>query len=120
LQGLDGDDGTEKTTDGDGNVIFEAPIGTRSVDLVLTKRKLTFKVGVGDLDPVDEPSGARQRLEHLGLYGATYAGGDDPYPSRDEGQLAAAITAFQKREGLPATGKLDDATKAALVAAHGS
>jgi hypothetical protein len=115
-----GDEDVAGSTDGEGNVIFEAAVSVRAVKLTLTKRKQTFQVLVGDLDPVDEPSGARMRLSHLGLYGGSYADGPEPYASRDEAQLAAAITAFQKKQGLPATGKLDDATKAALVAAHGS
>jgi hypothetical protein len=115
-----GDEDVTGSTDGEGNVIFEAAVSVRAVKLTLTKRRQTFQVLVGDLDPVDEPSGARMRLEHLGLYGGSYADGPEPYASRDEAQFAAAITAFQKKQGLPATGKLDDATKVALVAAHGS
>lgn len=114
-----GDD-APRTTDGSGNVIFTVPVTVREVELTLTKRKQTFRVMVGQLDPVGEPSGARMRLEHLGLYSPSFAPGDEPYASRDEAQLAAALAAFQIKKGLPSTGKLDAATQAALVAAHGS
>jgi hypothetical protein len=114
-------DESEKTTGADGKVKIEASIEVRQVEVVLTKRKRSLVVRVGDLDPVDEPSGARMRLQHLGLYAATFAtDGGATYASRDDAQLAAAIRAFQLQKGLPTSGALDDATKAALVDAHGS
>jgi hypothetical protein len=110
----------EKTTGADGSVTFEAPIHLRQADLVLTKKKKTYAVRIGDLDPAGEPSGARMRLEHLGYYAAVAARGDAAQASRDAAQLASALRAFQSDQGLPATGAIDDATRAALVAAHGS
>lgn len=118
VKGL-GDD-AEKTTGDDGKVSLEAPIHLRQIELYLSKRKQTLLVKVGDLDPANEPSGARKRLEHLGYYGPTFSGGDAPYPTTDEAQLAAAIAAFQVAKKIVKTGELDDATVAALVAAHGS
>lgn len=113
-------DETEKTTAGDGKVSFSAPIHVRQVEVTLTKRKQTLQVAVGDLDPAAEPSGARMRLEHLGFYAPTFAGGDAPYASREDAALAAALAAFQIAKGLVKTGKLDEGTIAALVDAHGS
>jgi hypothetical protein len=120
VRGLGGDD-LNGTTDGDGNVKFDAPVTVRQVELELPNKKQKYRVSVGDLDPVNEKAGAKSRLEHLGFYGATFAtGSDGTYASRDDGLLAAALKAFQVKSQLPLTGLLDDATQAALVAAHGS
>ncbi len=63
------------------------------------------------MDPIDEPSGARKRLQHLG-YGA---GSDD---EEIEVSDRLAILAFQQANGLKTTGTVDDATKEALTRAH--
>ena len=118
LKGL-GDD-EPKTADGDGNVIFEAPVNVRQVELSLPSRTQIYRVLVGDLDPVREPSGGRMRLEHLGLCGAAFAEGEEAYARLDEAQLAAALKAFQRRQGPSATGELDAAIEEALLIAHGS
>jgi hypothetical protein len=118
IKGLGDED--EKTTESDGKVSFEAAIHVHQVEVVLTKRKQTLLVKVGDLDPADEPSGARMRLQHLGFYAPTFGGGDQPYPTSEEGLLAAALKAFQAAQGLLASGKLDAATAAALKSVHGS
>jgi hypothetical protein len=113
-------DESEKKTEADGKVSFEAAIHVRQVEVILTKRNQTLLVKVGDLDPADEPSGARMRLQHLGYYGPTFAGGDQPYPSSEEALLGAALKAFQTAQGLLADGKLDAVTAAALKSIHGS
>lgn len=56
------------------------------------------------VDPVDTDSGARQRLDNLG------------YPAG--GDLVYALAWFQRDRGLPTTGVLDAATRAALTDAH--
>ena len=73
------------------------------------------------MDPIDEPSGVRKRLRHLGYH-------CDPLrpegPDSPEEALAAldrsAIQAFQQDHQIAPTGEIDDATRAALVEAHGS
>lgn len=106
-------------SDGEGQVEIEAPLHVREVRLIFYKRALAVPVRIGDLDPVEEPSGVRQRLEHLGYYGlllgpATRAA-RTPEPAAD----AEALRDFQRAHSLPETGVADEATRAALVAAHG-
>jgi hypothetical protein len=117
LEGLGDDD--EHQTDGEGRVTFEAPVHVREVVVHLLKKDLRIRVGVGDLDPADTPSGARMRLTSLGFYGARVEGAD-PHVSHDDAALEAAVNAFQSAEGLPVTGKLDHATREAIIAAYGS
>ncbi|MBW2525496.1 MAG: peptidoglycan-binding protein [Deltaproteobacteria bacterium] len=117
VEGL-GDD-EERTTDGQGTVSFEAPVHVREVTVRFKERELAFRIGVGELDPIDTASGVRMRLTQLGYYGATLAG-EDAYVERDDAQLAAAIGAFQTAQSLPVTGELDDATRDALLEVHGS
>lgn len=67
----------------------------------------------GNLDPITEISGVKQRLKNLG-----YA--LDPTNDVITGQTAAAVRAFQHDNGLEATGELDDATKRKIQAIYGS
>ena len=117
LEGL-GDE-QEYTSDGEGRITFEAPVNVREVVIHLVDKDMRLRVGVGDLDPADTPSGARMRLTALGFYGGRVQG-EDAYVAHDDATLAAATQAFQQAQGLDASGELDDATRNALVAAHGS
>lgn len=117
VEGL-GDD-TEKKTEKGGMVSFEAPVHLREVTVRFVKRALTFRVGIGELDPIDTDSGVRMRLTQLGFYGAQVAG-EDAYVERSDSQLAAAIAAFQTAHGLNVTGEMDDATRGSLNEVHGS
>lgn len=92
--------------DGDGFVEFEVPDGAAQVELVLVDRGVTIPVVVGRLDPVDTASGLRQRLAHL-----RHLDADD--------DLAKAVASFQRAEGVTTTGVVDDATRDALLRAHG-
>ncbi|HEY4120582.1 MAG TPA: type VI secretion system tip protein TssI/VgrG [Byssovorax sp.] len=108
----------ELTTDGSGVAQFDVPVHVREVVLVFpNKGGASYPVRVGDMDPVDEPSGARKRLQHLGFRepddGTTSAAEE---ADRDR----AAILAFQTANGLEATGELGGSGQDALVAAHGS
>jgi Putative peptidoglycan binding domain len=114
-----GEDEKEKTTDAQGNVEFQASVHVRDVEVHFPKRNLTRTIAVGGLDPIEEPSGLKMRLTHLGFYTAQPAPGGG-YPGRDDNRLEAAVFAFQTANQLPATGECDDATKAAILAAHGS
>ena len=114
-----GEDEKEKTTDGQGNIAFEASVHVRDVEVHFPERDLTRSVAVGGLDPVDEPSGLKMRLTHLGFYTAQPAPGGG-YPGRDDNRLEAAVFAFQAANALPATGECDAATQSAILEAHGS
>jgi hypothetical protein len=117
IEGI-GDD-TEKKTDASGKVVIEAPVHVREVMLVLPTRGDRQAIKIGELDPVSEPSGARMRLNNLGLMGKGFAGADN-YEAHDEDRLRAALRSFQTARGLERTGELDDATQTALRQAHGS
>ena len=55
-----------------------------------------FRFLIGDLDPVDTPSGQRARLNNLGYFAG--------FSDRDEDQLAWAAEEFQADEKLPVHG----------------
>jgi hypothetical protein len=117
VRGL-GEDDKEKTTDGNGNIAFEASVHVRDVEVHFPVRQLTRTVSVGGLDPIDEPSGLKMRLAHLGFYTPQPAPGGGF--GRDDNRLQAAVMAFQSANNLTPTGHCDDATSAAILAAHGS
>jgi hypothetical protein len=95
--------------DGAGRAIIALPTGTTSVTvryappgvLALVVHELRF-----DLAPVADRAGAEARLRGLG------------YPA--ELDLAYAMFTFQIDRGLPATGELDGATRAALTESYGA
>jgi hypothetical protein len=113
-----GDD-TERVTDGEGRVEVDVPVHVREIVVRLVELGATMKLAVGELDPVETPSGARMRLTSLGHYGAKLAGADG-WVAHDPDALSAAIRRFQSASALTVTGALDDATREALVKAHGS
>jgi hypothetical protein len=72
---------------------------------------ITWEVLIGHLDPLEEVSGAKARLNNLGYdCGAP----DDTVDER----MTNAIAAFQEARGLSKTGKLDDATRRELGEFH--
>jgi hypothetical protein len=116
----------ETSTDGEGVVTFEAPVDVAEVDVVLPDRARRFSLRVGHLDPIEESSGVEQRLAHLGflLPLEVAARGSMHGPMRTDEyrrhRVARAIACFQRKNGLPATGALDDDTRRALRDAHGA
>jgi hypothetical protein len=75
--------------------------------------QVEYELALGHTDPATELTGVQQRLRNLGLYRGEIDGvmGE---------ALAVALRQLQVTHELPATGELDDPTRAALVAAHGS
>ncbi len=104
------------TTDGDGVARFEVPVTARRVSLELCDLGRTYVVSVGEMDPVSEPSGVWKRLRHLGYLGSRHIGPGGAHG----GPLSRALHRFQVDAGLEGTGRIDQATRDALVAAHGS
>jgi hypothetical protein len=88
------------------------PVTVRELSVRFVKRNVVYPVRVGDMDPIDEPSGVAKRLVHLGYL--------VDEPDEDPDAVADAVRRFQRREALPETGQVDDATKAALLRAHKS
>ncbi|MDC0666322.1 peptidoglycan-binding domain-containing protein [Nannocystis radixulma] len=73
--------------------------------------RIRVHVRFGGLDPVDEPSGVRQRLRNLGI---ALPGGSNPSTE----QMARAVATFQRRVGLEPAGQLDASTRDALEQEH--
>jgi len=72
-------------------------------------RELAYDLELGGLDPPDTASGARHRLENLGIH----AGESDE-------DLRRALLEYQRRAGLEPTGQLDETTVQTLQDEHGS
>lgn len=66
-----------------------------------------YELDLGHLNPITEPEGIRERLEHLGF----------PCGTTDE-QLASALSQFQMRYELEPTGEADSATVEKLKEVH--
>ncbi len=116
VRGLDEE--LEGTTSAEGKVEFEVDVHVKEVVVELVDKKQKYRMLLGNLDPIDEPSGARQRLMQLGIYSATLEG-EDQYVAHNPKQLAAALGAFQKKNDLELTKELDEATISALRDAYG-
>lgn len=115
ILGLGEDDVVRRTT-ADGAVEFEAPVHLREVTVRFEERSLEFRIGIGELDPPNTPSGMRTRLQHLGYYSSAA-----PAPGRRrDAELRNAIRWFQAYQDLEVTGEMDTATIDAVVAAHQS
>jgi N-acetylmuramoyl-L-alanine amidase len=103
------------TTSGDGAV--DIPISPRarsgSISFGEGLFREVYELQLGGLDPITEINGVQMRLENLGYY----QGGVD---GKWNDATHLAILSFQKDNGLEATGEIDDALRAKLVAAHGS
>lgn len=105
----------EGTTDGEGVVKIDLPIDVHTASVELPRKRLTYHVAAGHMDCIQEDSGVRMRLANLGLYAAPA----DAEPE-ELAQAMRALLRFQKGQSMEATGILDDATREALLAAHGS
>lgn len=113
---LGGRDPEELRTDADGRVEVPVMPHVGAGRLVVETHDgawLEIPLAPRALDPVDTPSGAQARLRNLGYL-----------PSEPSGTLdlatVLALARFQEAHGLPKDGRLDEATQAALVDAHGS
>jgi hypothetical protein len=71
---------------------------------------LEYDFQLGQLDPADTLSGARQRLVNLGLL--------PPGGHATESAMADALRTFQALSGLSPTGQLDGATTSKLAHTH--
>jgi len=99
------------TLDGQGKLEATIPPNARGGQLILNGGKEIIPVRLGDLNPVDDPSGAKQRLNNLG-----FACGSEDSEVTD--QMKAAVKQFQDKYKLPTTGELDSATKGKLQELH--
>lgn len=97
----------EGVTDGDGKIEHFIPPDITSGQLILKDGKEVYNLKVGNLDPLDLPSGVQQRLNNLG-----YNCGAEMGEIGEE--TKAALKEFQADNKLEASGAVDSATKAKL------
>lgn len=102
---------SEGTTDGEGRLTLAIPVITREVTVYFPELHRAFALMVGDMDPVDEPSGIAKRLENLGF--------SLPGRTKDGADLTSVLRTFQSKFGLPITGAADPATLEKLSALAG-
>ena len=106
------------TTDGNGMLSLKVPVHVTECQVTFPDKNATYPVRVGHMDPIDEPSGVRKRLEHMGY---VLRSEGDPLPLTDDDIGArdrAGIIDFQQEHGLNPTGVVDDATKKAILEKH--
>ena len=99
------------TLDGDGKLEQFIPPNAKGGQLLLSGGKEVIPIQLGFLNPVNEVSGAQQRLNNLGFICGNEDGDLDD-------MTAEALRKFQGYNKLPVTGQLDDATKGKLQELH--
>jgi len=107
---------TQGETDDDGYIDREISPDAKNGRLVLapgTPHETEVTLHLGHLDPIDEVTGVKQRLRNL-----CFDCGDQS--NEETPDLADAVSMFQAKHGLPATGQLDAATRAEILNAHGA
>jgi hypothetical protein len=110
------DQRTEGQTDGEGRIEVSIPPNAREATLTLhpgTEQQRVIPLQLGHLDPLDTVPGVKARLGNLGFECGDREEEETP-------QYAAALSAYQEKHGLQATGILDAATRDALQSTHGS
>jgi hypothetical protein len=107
------------TSDGDGlidqvvaPVVNTAKLIFHQADSTLDELDVTLYVG--HLDPVDQPTGQRARLNNLGYFAGALDEDDE-----DTKLLASAVEEFQCDHQIPVTGSCDAQTQAKLKEVHG-
>ncbi len=93
-------------TDGEGVIEHWIPPKARKGTLKITEEE-SYQLSLGHIDPLDEKSGASDRLFNLG-----YLQTDEP----DDEKLEDALRHFQRDLKLEESGLLDDDTQKALEA----
>ena len=111
----------EGSTDADGKLIVDASIHTREITISLPDQNVSYPIAIGHMDPHQESSGARQRLENLGYFRTTGQDAADSAQSEApaDSALHAATIRFQREMGLETTGEIDAVTSKELSRAHG-
>lgn len=110
--------GTQESSgnlDQDGWMRVRVPVDARDALVILGERDREERINlrIGHLNPIDEISGVKQRLNNLGFY----CGSEDDELNE---VVQAALLSFQAKQGLEETGELDDATKNRLREVYGS
>jgi len=106
------------TTDAVGKIELEIPASAHNASLVIQDSQQTPHAGIvvpikiGDLDPVEEISGQRARLNNLGYTCADTGDGDSA-------EFRSAVEEFQCEHELKVDGKCGPNTQAKLKQVHG-
>jgi hypothetical protein len=101
------------TTDGDGRLDVPIPPNARLARLTIGPEHDEYVLKLGQIDPIEEVQGVQGRLKNLGFYSGTVDGILNDATS-------AAIAAFQGRNDLEATGRMDQATRDKLNQVYGA
>ena len=94
-------------TDGDGKIEHFIPNDATSGKLILKNGKESYPLQIGELDPVEKPSGIQQRLNNLG-YSCGSEDGEIGEKTKE------ALKKFQAEYDLETSGEADSATQAKL------
>jgi hypothetical protein len=104
------------TTDSDGQIEIDIPPNARGAQLIVepgTDRQQIIPLQLGHLNPISGIEGVCQRLANLGF-------GCGLVESEENPDFQAALRAFQEKNGLEATGRLNEETRNKLRDLHGS
>ena len=95
------------------NGVIETRISPALKNATLIIDQYIRQLKIGGLDPVDQPSGQRERLRNLGYFHVDVNDEDEP------SFLADAIALFQSDHDLESTGVCGEQTKQKLLEIHG-
>lgn len=98
------------STDADGMLAHAVDPLQREGTLTLTERRERYVLDLGNLEPANDWSGAGKRLYNLG-----YGNGETHQEA-----VRRALVFFQRDQGIPASGELDETTTSKLIESHGS
>jgi N-acetylmuramoyl-L-alanine amidase len=116
---------TPLMTDGSGLLVCSVDVALKILEVTVDGANVRFQIRVGHLDPIDTDTGLASRLRHLGH------GGDEEehVMARDwlsgsaaelrAHALARSVASFQRTNGQPGDGQVDDALRRAVHDAHG-
>lgn len=110
---VDGEPEPAGTSDGEGLVEIEVSPAQRSLSVRVEGCEDSYVFNVALIEPIDTDAGLRQRLLNLRYLPED---GEAITPERTR----EAVQRFQEGHDLEPTGDVDDATREALVSAHGS
>lgn len=99
----------------DGKLDIKVPVNAKEAVIFLGNRSSQQKyiLKIGDLDPVSEVRGVKQRLMNLGFFWGELN-------STMDAQIRSTIKYFQKKYKLNETGEIDSATQNKLREIYGS
>jgi len=98
----------EGTTDAGGLLEVSIDPAARAGHLQMPDDGLECALELGNLDPVDQIIGVKQRLQNLGFYHGALDGVENE-------ELRDALAAFQSSVDMEGSGDLDDATRQQLL-----